>query len=323
MGLDADQVIKEAEEDSESVYNRIREAAEWFHEREGEVFERKKSEEKIASDLEIGTELASDLVEELVSDSVDPVVQINNSSGSFVGVVNYSEFESGYAYLDYHDIKGAQKKAVCAVCVQNSDKDSQVRFASSTELRDKKNPDYKELRQEINRHYRKNHDTKLEKIETGATLSAGTTVGGNRVATRNWVNKNNYTDSEAQSAISGSNLSVKTLTVETNTRSATEDIKLNANANISSDTSIFFLNNNGGGRFRFGMGDTIQSGNESYYLDIQGDGTVNAESGPLQENGNRVATRSWVDNSGDADQIDGYDVQKNGSDSNGVINFKT
>ncbi|QGA80329.1 hypothetical protein [Candidatus Nanohalobium constans] len=190
MGLNAAEVINQAEREEDQLYDDIRDVAEWFHEREGKMFERSEAEKKISSDLQFEPELVSEVLEELTSDIVDPVAQINNSQGNYIGIINYEEFDAGYVYLDYHDINGVQKKAVCATCVQNSEKDSQVKYTSSTKIQDEKNPDYTKLKEEINQHHQKHHNTKIEKIKTGATLASGTTIGGNRAATRNWVNNN-------------------------------------------------------------------------------------------------------------------------------------
>lgn len=53
--------------------------------------------------------------------------------------------------------------------------------------------------------------------------------------------------------------------------------------------------------------------------------TVNVPNGDLQNRGSRVLTTA-DEGSGsglNADQIDGYDIQKNGTDGTGIINFKT
>jgi len=54
--------------------------------------------------------------------------------------------------------------------------------------------------------------------------------------------------------------------------------------------------------------------------------TVNAVASTLQQAGNAVATETWVQNTAtanDANTVDGYEVQKNGTDGTGIINFKT
>lgn len=192
MGEDAFEVMEDAEQESSEVYSKIRAAAEWFHEREGEMFEREEAEEKLQKKLDIEEDLASELVSELVSDAVDPVIQVNNSKGSFVGVAEYREFEGSYGFIDYDDVQGKRKKVVCAQCVKEAVKDTEVAH-STGDIR----TEYEELVEEVHDHYSVNHHKPPETVKTGATLAAGTTVGGNRVATRNWVNSSHSSDSNA------------------------------------------------------------------------------------------------------------------------------
>jgi hypothetical protein len=193
MGVDAEKAIREAKESDRAVYRRIREAAEWFHGREGNTFEREEAERMVSSDMGVDDGLASTLVENLVSDAVDPVVQIGGSGRRLVGVIKYDEFDTGYIYLDHHDVKGPQKKAVCATCIHQKGRDTEVETAVDTEVEDTGSPDFSRVKQEIRSHHQKQHDEAPE-VVTGATLAAGTTVGGNRVATRSWVENNAGTD---------------------------------------------------------------------------------------------------------------------------------
>lgn len=154
----------------------------------------------------------------------------------------------------------------------------------------------------------------LEVTQDGyADFTQQLSEAGNRVATRTWTNSNftHYTDADAQSALTGYDLTLNTLGVQTNNASDTADIRLNANANIASDNSIHFLLGNGG-NFAFGGGATSRDGTQTEYLTIDST-SVNAKTTTLREQGNRVATRAWVDGAnidiaGDAGSVDGYDI---------------
>lgn len=143
---------------------------------------------------------------------------------------------------------------------------------------------------------------------------------GNRVATRVWATGSNiphadladapasahhskYTDSEAQSAVSGASLS--------------GGLTLGSDLNVS--TSIFENTNRvatrpwatGSNILHSELADSPASAHHSKYTDSEAVSAVNSE------------TSLSVDVSGDADTVDGYDIQKNGTDGAGIINFKT
>ncbi|QGA80330.1 hypothetical protein [Candidatus Nanohalobium constans] len=175
----AENVFEEVEEDNVDIDNYVRDVAEWFHQHEGEMFEREEAVEKLEQDFDLNEKVASCLIGELVGDKVDPVVQIKTDDTRYIGVVDFQEFEGAYGYIDHHDVLGKQKKVVCAQCVKNAATDSQVKFETEKIKNTEKKPDYTHLTNKIHSHYKKSHKQKPAKVETGATLASGTTIGGN------------------------------------------------------------------------------------------------------------------------------------------------
>jgi hypothetical protein len=82
------------------------------------------------------------------------------------------------------------------------------------------------------------------------------------------------------------------LRVDTNPASSTADILLAANANISSTSSTNHLIDDSSGTIKFGFGDTVRSGNETYALEIYGNNSsVHIPNGDLNT-GDIVANKS-------------------------------
>ena len=186
MSIKAEKVINKSSEEREELYKQIRGAAKYFHQKEGKMFTQKEASKTLQKKLDIKPNQANQLITELVEDKVDPVIQIKNSKGTFVGVTEYREFEGAYGYLDYHDIKGKRKKVVCAQCVQKTEKHSKPFYTTAKKPETK----YKQLVDKIKKHYKKQHTKQPKRVKTGATLAAGTTIAGNRVATQNYVDNN-------------------------------------------------------------------------------------------------------------------------------------
>lgn len=333
MAEDAFEVINEAEKENSKVYSNIREAAEWFHEREGEMFEREEAEENLQNQLDIEEDLASELISELVGDSVDPVIQVNNSKGSFVGVIEYREFEGSYGYIEYDNVKGRKKRVVCARCIEKAETDEEVFHIETNKTETK----YEKLNDKIRNHYSIAHQKQPEAVKTGATLAAGTTVAGNRVATRTWATSNNINHSDLSDAPSDAHHSKTSSASElsdvsadsvsnahhSKTSSASELSDISADS-VSDAHHAKYTDSEARSAVEAGNVNKIQFANvEHSNLGNLGLGWDNSEGGGGLGGGLIVqdssSTNAWVVHSSERD----YDIQKNGSDANGVINFKT
>lgn len=279
MSRKAEDIIEEVESEKQSVYDHIREAAEWFHEREGEMFERQEAENKLSKYLDVSSDTASELITELVSDEVDPVVQIN-SEGNYVGIIEYKEFEDAYGYIGFDDVRGKNKKMVCARCVEKSDHSSDPAYIQSENTE----TEYKELNNKLENHKSK-HEKTPQTVKTGATLAAGTTVGGNRVATRNWVD----------GAILNNGLKIGS--------GGIDFIDASDIGTEFPDGGVFWPDQGGGRK-------PVIYGNGKGEIDV------------IDDKGNRT---NLTNVRGGTVVISGedYEIQKNGSDTSGVINFKT
>jgi sugar lactone lactonase YvrE len=133
-----------------------REIANWFHEREGELF----TEEETPFDRE---ELVS-----LTNDSVDPVQQIELNGDKYIGVISYDEHDGWYEYTRWDDSVGRVNIGVCAACVNEAEMVSEVAFTLDDET--------DVAREKISQHYDEEHTAIPEDVETGAALLDGTTI---------------------------------------------------------------------------------------------------------------------------------------------------
>jgi hypothetical protein len=181
MGYDAEDILNGAESDRSEIREQVREAAEWFHDREGEMFQRDDAKEQIMDDLGVDNRTAQTLIAELVGDDVDPIVQATMNGTKFVGVAEYHEFEGSYGYLDFHDVLGKRRRVVCAQCVHDADTDANIVHATAGDPHGSfgKGASYDQLQAAIREHYEDAHDVIPGNVETGASLLSGTTIGGN------------------------------------------------------------------------------------------------------------------------------------------------
>lgn len=180
--MNAKDIISEATAEQEELYRHVRDAADWFHEHEGELFQREEAVKYLEEKLDVDSRIAANLVAELVSDIVDPVVQVMVGVQRYVGVAEYVEGDGWYGYVDYDDAFGARNRVVCAQCVHESETDLTVTHATGGDgsFRDEPDATYDELAEAIEEHYEEAHDGIVpEDVETGASLISGTTIGGN------------------------------------------------------------------------------------------------------------------------------------------------
>lgn len=184
MSKNADDVLEEARTQIERVEDYLRPAAEFFHSHEGEMFGRNAANKQLAEALDIDEKTAGAVIGQLVSDKVDPVVQVASNNGRFIGVAEFHEFDGAYGYLEYDDAIGARRRVVCQKCVNDADFDKEVTHATEQSMNPesstfKQDVEYEDLVDKIHQHYQRAHESVPTEIETGATLASGTTIGGN------------------------------------------------------------------------------------------------------------------------------------------------
>lgn len=178
---DATEILDKAEAEKANVREHVRDAADWFHDREGEMIERDETRDLLADDLNVDDDVAQSLIAELVGDDVDPITQVRANGSKYVGVAEFKEFDGAYGYLDYHDLHGKRNRVICAQCVHEATYDTEVTHATAGDPEGSYGPnaDYSDLLEGIHDHYEDAHDVIPKKVETGASLVSGTTIGGN------------------------------------------------------------------------------------------------------------------------------------------------
>jgi len=137
----------------------IREIANWFHEREGELF----TEDK--------TPFNREEIVQVINDSVDPVQQVQVDGERYYGVISYEEHDGWYEYTRWDDAAGEVNMGVCAKCVQEvSSADAVARTIGD---------DTDTSQEKFQQHYDESHSVRPNEVKTGATLLSGTTINSN------------------------------------------------------------------------------------------------------------------------------------------------
>jgi len=183
---DPDEVISKASLEKDAIQDNIREVADWFHDNEGDMFKRDDVIDTLSEQVNIECPdhieletFTNKLMSSLVGDHVDPVQQISNMQGKYVGVIQYDEHDGFYTFKEYHDIEGEYVRGVCAGCVHQSTKSSEP-FTRHTGNFGNEPIDGSigELCEVMKTHVDTVHED-VENIETGATLASGTTISSN------------------------------------------------------------------------------------------------------------------------------------------------
>jgi streptogramin lyase len=207
--MDAEKVLEKAEKQREHRQQLLRPVAEFFHEHEGEMFERYEAVEELQEylkqkgeipleDYEGDTErLLHQVIGKLCDDRVDPVQNVKRDRKKYVGVIEYEEHDYWYEYIEVDDIDGRRNIGVCAKCVQEADRDVEVaKGIGTTEELDKK----------IRDHYYEKHSEEPAGVKTGATLASGTTIAGNNAITSANDGSGSGLDADLYRGIQGENL---------------------------------------------------------------------------------------------------------------------
>jgi len=181
MTHDVDSIVQEAEKTQHDIQRYLRDVADWFHEREGEVFERGDAATAVSNELDLDITLVHKVFHNLIADLVDPIVQIVTPNKHFVGIIEFEELQGAYGYMHFDDLAGRQRRVVCAQCVNEATYDTEVTHATAGDRHGSFDADatYDELLSAIHDHYDTAHSVIPDDIETGATLASGTTIAGN------------------------------------------------------------------------------------------------------------------------------------------------
>ena len=196
--------------------------------------------------------------------------------------------------------------------------------------------------------------------DTGASIGrfnddGNLTIGGEIAATQTWTDSNYYDTTEAdsrfleaggdtlQGSIDANGNAIFDLeslvSDEITVRPDGEDADFNLSAKpgydatfkyVSAGTDMWSLH------FREETGDfeyyNYQTSSQVLRIDSETNGVffpsgdLTVEGGSVTISGEPAATQTWVNNNADvpnADAVDGYDIQKDGTDGEGIINFKT
>lgn len=175
---DASKILENTETRYQRTKEYLRDASSWFHRHKGQVEEREACAEELMEELDVDKDLARDILRELTGDVVDPIVQVPDAGDKYVGILEYKEFDGAYGYVDYHDTVGKRKRVVCAQCVYDKQLDKNVATATEGDGSFNFGHSWEELLEAIYDHYEDAHDTTPDKVETGATLVSGSTIGG-------------------------------------------------------------------------------------------------------------------------------------------------
>jgi len=171
--VQAEQIIEQASAEREEMQSLLRPVAEFFHEHEGELFEKYEALEELAQADSVPSEderLLGRVMGNLAADRVDPVQSIVRDSDKYIGVVEYAEHDYWYEYVEVDDVHGRMNVGVCAKCVSEASSDANVAKGVGTT---------EELSERIEAHYSAEHNASVEEVSTGATLVSGTTIAGN------------------------------------------------------------------------------------------------------------------------------------------------
>lgn len=177
--VDAEQALEQAEAHRTEWKEHVRDAAELFHEQEGELFSRSEAIQIVQDECEISEQVAAQTLSALVGDLVDPVIQLPVKGDRYVGVVEYNEYSGAYGYVHYDDVNGRARRVVCAQCVTEADTDREVTHATAGTGSFDPDASFNDLCGAIHEHYEDEHDVMPDDVETGASLLSGTTISGN------------------------------------------------------------------------------------------------------------------------------------------------
>jgi len=133
--VDPETALTAVESERERRRERAVDALEWFREREGLV-PRTEAVTALADAHDWSEAQSNRAIGDVVGDLVDPVQQVvHPERGKLVGIIKYHEHPGAgcYAYVDYDDVDGRRRRAVCSRCVVEAESDTEVAHATGGE----------------------------------------------------------------------------------------------------------------------------------------------------------------------------------------------
>lgn len=181
--FDPFELTEKAHREQDELNELAQDALQWFlaDDKVGELYPREDLTRQLAGDLGIDITIASEVIDSLVGDIVDPIQQVRTRDGIFVGAIEYHEFnDSGaYGYIHHDDRLGNAKRVVCSKCVEENILDENITHATQGSGTCRHNASWQDLLNKITSHYSAAHSEGPETIEVGASLLSGTTISGN------------------------------------------------------------------------------------------------------------------------------------------------
>jgi len=253
--MKADEILTNTQTRRERIEGHLRGVADWFHDREGEMFTRDEATEKVADEFDIDDDIARDVIRDLVSDTVDPIVQVPTHGKKYVGVIEYHEFDGAYGYVGYDDVLGQHNVVVCAQCVHEANIDEDATRAAGNDGSFSPDASFEDLLDAVHRHYEESHDEEPSEVKTGANLLSGTTIAGN-------------TAFHAGNDGSGSGLDADSL--EGNEPSDLSGISVSVNDVTANRSTVTQYTNNKGNPIYILISNISRSYDANYTLNIDG-----------------------------------------------------
>lgn len=303
------ELIEKVQQEQQKRSELAADALQWFLDGNvQELFPRSDVVDKLCEELDITEKEANRAISDTVGDIVDPVQQVAKDDKRYVGIIDYRTFndEGAYGYIDFDDRKGKRKRVVCARCVEKHRYDENIKQATEGEGSLRVNATWDKLLNKVTAHYAKSHTKAPSSIEPGASLLNGSTISGNT----SWHNGN-------VSGNNGINISNTGVGVTGGTFGRVDDISFNNIEDLSADRAIG-IDDSEGPMYKDSGGNTFPLWNSNY---VNSSGAISISGG--NGAGSTPITIGVSDNQIDAGSVDGFDIEKNGTDGNGTINFKT
>lgn len=293
-----DDIVQESANEKESLRSDAQEVVQWFIDNQDSLFKRTEVLEDVSELLDCDESWANRCVSELVGDIADPVQQVVNNRTKYVGVIGYREFNDigSYGYVHLDDLEGKKNRIICARCVEKHENDSGITHATEGVGSVNGDASWGELQNKIVAHYQDAHKVSPEEIEVGASLLSGTTIAGN---TSVHLGNETFVDESGDTMSGDLNMG------------GSNDINLQASSNTSGEGRIANANS-----IDFTNQEHSTIGSSSLGFD-NSEGGGGPDGGFIFNDSNGAT--NWIVGSSDSD----YDIQKNGTDGAGVINFKT
>jgi len=182
--VDPTDAVSQAQAEQKQRTNDSAAAFRWFrrhYEEDGTLVSREDAVGAVAEECNISSDRARGAVRGLVSDILDPVQLVIQGGERYVGILDYTPFESegGYGYVEYDDLRGECKNLVCGKCVEEYEYDSEPWRAVEGVGRHDVGVEWGPMLDHLTEHYVSEHTSPPEEVEVAASLVSGTTIAAN------------------------------------------------------------------------------------------------------------------------------------------------